>query len=78
MHKSNTDVSAYSWTCWEEIAFNQKLVSIHQILSFENSHLGEKRRSKVVRTFQNCWVWGAETFSDQSKTQTSCEMAVLI
>ena len=37
----------------------------------------QKRRSKVVGTFQKFWEWGTETFSDQSKTQTSCDMAVI-
>ena len=39
-------------------------------------YIPEKRRSKVVKTFQKFWGWGKETFSDQSKTKTSCDMAV--
>ena len=33
--------------------------------------------SKVVGTFHKFWGWGTETFSEQSKTQTSCDMAVI-
>ena len=33
--------------------------------------------SKVVGTFQKFWGWRAETFSDQSKAQTSCNMVVI-
>ena len=73
-----TDVSAYPWTHhWEKITFNQSFISKHQIFSFEKCHLGEKRRSKVVGTSKKFWGWGTETFSDQSKTQISCDMIVI-
>ena len=62
---------------WEKITFNQSLVSKHQIFSFENFRLGGKRRSKVAGIFQKFWVLGTETFSNQSKTQTLCDMAVI-
>ena len=28
-------------------------------------------------TFHKFWGWGKNTFSEQSKTQTSCDMAVI-
>ena len=69
-HVNQTNVSAQPWTCWEKITFDQSFVSKHQILSFENCILGKKRKSKVVGTFQKFRMWGAETFSDQSNTNT--------
>ena len=77
-HVNQTNVSAQPWTCWEKITFDQSFVSKHQILSFENCILGKKRKSKVVGTFQKFGMWGAETFSDQSTTQTPCNMAVIL
>ena len=74
---NQADVSAYPWTRWEKITFDQSFVSKHQTFSFENCCLGKKRRSKVVGTFHKFWGWGTETFSEQSKTQTSCDMAVI-
>ena len=35
------------------------------------------KSSKVVGTFRNFLEWGGETFSDRSKTQTTCNMAVI-
>ena len=75
---NQTDVSAYPWTRWEKITFNQSFFSKTQIFSFENCCLGEKRRSKVVGTFHKFWSWGTETFSEQSKTQASCDMVVIL
>ena len=74
-HENRTDVSAYPWTHWEKITFNQSFVSKHQMFSLMFS--GGKRRSKVVGTFKNFWDWGTETFNDQSKTQLSSDMAVI-
>ena len=37
----------------------------------------KKKRLKVVRAFKNFVGWGAETFSDESKMQTPCNMAVI-
>ena len=39
---NQTDVSAYPWTHWEKVTFNQSFVSKHQIFSFENFCLGKK------------------------------------
>ena len=49
-------------------------VSKCQFFSFENYCLGKKTRAKIVGTFKKFWGWGTETFSVQSKTQTSCDM----
>ena len=68
-HTNQTNASAQPWTCWEKITFDQGFVSKHKILSFGNWILG-KKKSKVVGTFQKFWIWGAETFSDLSITQT--------
>ena len=66
------------WTCWEKLTFYQNFVAEHQIFSFENYCLGKKRRSKVVGAFKKFGgIWGAETLSDQSKSQTLCGMAVI-
>ena len=73
---NQTDVSVYPWTRSEKITFDQSFVSKHHTFSFENCCLNEKRMSKDVETFQKFGGWGTETFSDQSKTQTSCDMAV--
>ena len=51
MHEHQTDVSEYPWT-WGEINFRSKFTSEHQIFSFENCYLGEKRRLKVEETFR--------------------------
>ena len=74
---NQTDVSVYPWTYYEKITFDQSFVSKDQIFSFENCRLGKKKRSKVAGTFYEFWGWGTETFSKQSKTQTSCDMAVI-
>ena len=74
---NQTDVSAYPWTRWEKVTFDQGFVSKHQIFLFENFCLGKKRRSKVVGTFKKFWGWGTESFSVQSKTQASCDMGVI-
>ena len=74
---NQTDVSSYPWTRWEKITFDQSFVPKHQIFSFENCCLGKKGTSKVVGTFQKFLDWGTETFSVQSKTQTSCDMAII-
>ena len=55
----------------------QSFVSVHQIFSFENCHLGKKRNSKVVGNLEKFWKLGEETFSDRSKSQTPCEMAII-
>ena len=73
---NQTDVSAYPWKRWEKITFDQSFVSKHQTFSFENCCLGKKRRSKVVGTFHKFWGWGTETFSEQSKAQTSHGMTL--
>ena len=75
---NQTNVSAQPWTCWDKITFDQNFVSKHQILSFKNCILGKKGKLKVVGTFQKFWMWGAETFSDRSITQTPCDMAVIL
>ena len=41
-------------------------------------HFRQKRKLKVVGTFQKFWMWGAEIFSDRSITQTPCDMAVIL
>ena len=68
---------AYPWISWEKITFDQSFVSKHPTFSFENCCLGKKARPKFVGTFQIFWGWETETFSVQSKTQTSCDMAVI-
>ena len=78
--ENQTGVSAYPWTCWEKLLFDQSFLSEHQIFLFENFCLSKKRRSKVMGAFRKLGVgagWGAETFSDWFKKQTPCEMAVI-
>ena len=71
-------VSAHSWTHWEKLIFDQSFFSKYQIFSFENFYLGKKRGSEVVGIFRKFLEWGAETtFSNQSKTQATCNMAVI-
>ena len=75
---NQADVSAYPWAYLEKITFDQSLVFKHHIFSFQNCCLGKKRRSKkVVETFQKFGGWGTETFSEQSKTQISCDITVI-
>ena len=75
---NQTVVSAYPWTHWEKLTFDQGFVSKHQIFSFENCRLDNTRRSKVMGTFRKFLGWEVETFSDRSKTQTTtCNMAVI-
>ena len=74
---NQTNVSAQPWTCWEKIFFDQGFASKHQILSFENQILGKnvEGRGNISKILD---VWGVETFSDQSITQTHCDMAVIL
>ena len=74
---NQTEVSAYPWTCWEKVTFDQSFVSKHQIFLFGNFCLDKKRRSKVVGTFKKIWGWETETFNVKSKTQASCDMDVI-
>ena len=80
MHKSNSGFCT-SLNTSGEINFRSKLrlktTSTYQIFLFGNCCLGKKRRSKVVWTFTKFLEWGAETFSDWSKAQTTCNMAVI-
>ena len=32
--ENQTEVSAYPWTCWEKLTFDQSFLSKHQIFSF--------------------------------------------
>ena len=66
----------YWWGNFEQLwlcLFDRNTCAIvktkHQIFSFENICLGKKRRSTVMGK--------AETFSDWSKPQTLCDMAVI-
>ena len=70
-------VSEYLWTCWEKLTFDQSFVLERQFFSFENYRLGKKRRLKVEGIFRKFGGWGAETFSDRSKSQTPCDMAAI-
>ena len=70
-------ISVYTWTCWKKLTFDHSFISKHQVFLFENCCLGKKRWSNVMGTFKNLLGWGAETFKDQSKTQTPCNMAVI-
>ena len=76
--RNQADVSAYPWTRWEKITFDQSFVSKHQIFSFEICLLGKKQGQWLWGHFKNFEVGeGTETFSVQSETQTSCDVAVL-
>ena len=70
-------ISVYNWTYWEKLTFDHSFISKHQVFSFENCCLGKKIWSNVMGTFKHFLGWGAETFKDQSKTQTPCNMAVI-
>ena len=74
---NQTVVSAHPWTHWEKLTFDQSFISKHQNFSYENCHLDNKRRSKIVGTFRKYLEWGAETFSDWSKTHTTYNMVVI-
>ena len=76
MHKPNSGFCT-SLDTLGELTFDQSFVSKHQIFSFENCRLDNKRRPNVVGTFRKFLEWGAENFSDQSKIQTTCNMAVI-
>ena len=80
MHKSNNGFCT-SLNTLGQINFQSKLhlktTSTNQIFLFGNHCLGKKRRSKLVGIFRKFLEWGAETFSDWSKTQTTCNMTVI-
>ena len=56
--ENQTQVSAYPWTCWEKLTFDQSFLSKHQIFSFENFCLSKKRSLKVMGHLENLWVGG--------------------
>ena len=56
--ENKADVSAYPWTCWEKLTFDQSFLSDHKFFSFENCCLPKKRRSKVMEIFRKLVVGG--------------------
>ena len=53
---NQTDVSAYPWTRWEKIIFDQNFVSKHQIFSFSSCRLGKKEGQRLWGHFKNSEV----------------------
>ena len=54
--ENQTEVSAYPWSCWEKLTFDQNFPSEHQIFLFENFCLSKKRRLKVMGAFRKLGV----------------------
>ena len=77
MHKSNSGFCT-SLDTLGEINFQLKLfLKTSNFLIWKLLFKAKKISSKVVGTFKKFEKWGTETFSDWSKTQTPCDMAVI-
>ena len=79
---NQTVVSAHPWTNWEKLTFNQSFITKqHQLIKFFCLRIVSQAKKEGQRSWghlENFWSGeGAETFSDQSKTQTTCHMAVI-
>ena len=80
MHKSNSCFCTFLNTQGEinfQLKLGLKTTSTNQIFLFENCQSGKKKKAKVTGTFRKFLEWEEETFGDQSKTQTTCNMAVI-
>ena len=78
---NQTVVSAHPWTHWEKLTFDQSFVSKqHQLIKFFHLRIVNKAKKEGQRswgTFRKFLEWRAETFCGRSKTQTTCNMAVI-
>ena len=76
MHKSNSGFCTSLDTLGES-NFQSKLCLKTSNFSISKLLFRQKNKVKGCGTFRKFLEWGAETFSDQSKTQKTCNMAVI-